>query len=77
MSNKKGYQIRFDDDKVIEELEYLSTVLGMSRNKVLNLLIRQEYSKYQEDPIIKQYIEKMKAVREILSDGAEGQMRMW
>lgn len=77
MSTKRGYNVRFDDDKVIEELEYLSSVLGMSKNKVINLLIRQEYSKYQDDPVIAQYISKMKAVREILSDGADGQMRLF
>lgn len=74
---KKGYQIRFDDEKVEEELQYLSSVLAMSKNKVLNLLIRQEYSKYNEDPVIQEYLRKMKAVREILSDGADGQTRLY
>lgn len=64
-------------DGVTEELAYLSNVLGVSRSQVINLLIRQEYSKYQDDPVIKEYIEKMKQVREILSDGALGQMRLF
>lgn len=77
MGKRPGYPMRYDSPVVEEELEYLSTVLGLTKNKVLNLLVRQEYNKYNEDPLIKEYIAKMKAVREILSDGAEGQTRMW
>lgn len=80
MANQKkrpGYAMRYESPEVEEELNYLVSVLGMSKNKVLNLLIRQEYNSYMKDPVIQEYLTKMKAIRDILSDGAEGQTRLF
>lgn len=57
--------IRFDDD-VSEELENLAKLLNMSQNTVVNMLVRQEYNKYYEDPVVKRAISQMNELREVL-----------
>lgn len=68
--------IKFNDD-VYKELDYLSKVLGLSKNNVIRMLIRQEYDRYESDPVIKEAISKMFAIRDILSDNVEGQTRLY
>lgn len=68
--------IKFDDD-LYKELDHLSKVLGMSKNNVIRMLIRQEYNRYESDPVIQEALSKMFAIREILKDNAEGQTRLY
>lgn len=60
----KPITIRLEDD-VADELEGLSKVLGASKNSVVNLLIRQEYNKYNEDPKIKKILEQMAELKAV------------
>lgn len=60
----KPITIRLEDDVAVE-LEGLSKVLGTSKNSIVNLLIRQEYNKYNEDPKIKRALEQMAELRAV------------
>ena len=60
----KSLTIRLDDD-VAQELQSLSEVLGASKNSIVNLLIRQEYNKYHEDPKIMKALEQMAELRAV------------
>lgn len=62
----KALSVRFEDD-VFEELNQLSGILGTSKNQIVNMLVRQEYSKYGEDPKMKVVLEQMKEMREMLT----------
>lgn len=72
----RTYTVRFEEG-VYEELGYLSNMLGMSMNKVMNLLVRGEYNKYQTDPVYADVVNKLQKMREIFVDGAEGQTRLY
>ncbi len=61
----KPLTIRMEDD-VAQELNSLSEILGISKNGIVNLLIRQEYSKYHEDPKIKKTLDQMAELRAML-----------
>lgn len=74
--NTKTLTVRLDAD-VFEELGYLSNALGLSMNKVVNLLVRQEYNKYQADPKIMEVIDKLQRMRDILAEGTEGQSSLY
>ena len=59
--------IKFDSP-VYEELNFLSDTFGISKNAVIRNLIRQEYSRYQDDPVVLDAVTKMVAIREILEN---------
>lgn len=61
----KPITFRLDDDVALE-LDGLSKVLGTSKNAIVNMLIRQEYSKYDEDPKVKKALEQMAELRALL-----------
>lgn len=61
----KSMTVRLDDDVALE-LDSLSQVLGASKNSIVNLLIRQEYNKYHEDPKIMKALEQMAELRAVL-----------
>lgn len=61
----KPMTIRLESD-VAKELDELAKILGNSKNAVINLLIRQEYSKYHDDPKIKRALEQMAEIRAVL-----------
>lgn len=60
----KSMTVRLDDDVAVE-LDGLAQVLGASKNAIVNLLIRQEYSKYHEDPKIMKALEQMAELRQL------------
>ena len=72
---KKPVSVRLDET-AFDELEYLCNVYGMSKNKVIDLLIRQEYSRYESDPVVKQYLQKMSAIKAIL-EADESQVSLY
>lgn len=61
----KAFTLRLEDD-VADELDKLTTMLNVSKNSFINLLIRQEYSKYGEDPKIKKIFEQMQEMKALL-----------
>lgn len=61
----KSFTVRLEDD-VAEELNTISQMLGTSKNALINMLIRQEYTKYGEDPKMKQIIEQMNEMKALL-----------
>ena len=61
----KAFTLRLEDD-VAEELDKLTTMLGVSKNAFINLVIRQEYSKYGEDPKILKIFEQMQEMKALL-----------
>ena len=61
----KPFTVRMEED-VAQELSSLSEILGISKNAIVNLLIRQEYSKYHEDPQIKKTLDQMAELRAML-----------
>lgn len=61
----KSFTVRLDDD-VAQELNTISQMLGCSKNSLINLLIRQEYTKYGEDPKLKKIIEQMNEMKALL-----------
>ena len=75
-ANTKTLTVRLEED-VFEELGYLSSVHGTSMNKVVSLLIRQEYNNYQADPKIVEMLDKLQRMREILAEGNEGQSSLY
>lgn len=70
------YSIRFDD-QVKQELEYLANLYGMSKSQVIQLLIRQEYSKTKNDPVVTAAAETLAKLREIVSDTNNGQTNLF
>lgn len=56
------YSLRLDDD-VSAELDSLSNLLQVSKNQLLNMLIRQEYQKYNDDPKIKLMLTRFNELR--------------
>lgn len=70
------YSIRFDD-QVKAELEYLANLYGMSKSQVIQLLIRQEYNKTQDDPVVRDLASKLAAMRSILEDNFNGQTNLF
>lgn len=59
------YSLRMDEE-VATELMKLSELLDVSRNALLNMLIRQEYNKYDSDPKIKLALNQIGEFRRIL-----------
>lgn len=62
----KTITIRLADD-VHAELEHLSTILDCSKNSLVEMLIRQEYSKYETDPKLKEALDQIQQIRELIS----------
>ena len=61
----KAFTVRLDDD-VSMELDNLTSMLGTSKNNLINLLIRQEYAKYGDDPKIRKVFEQMQEMKALL-----------
>lgn len=61
----KAFTIRLDDDVAVE-LDTLAGMLGTSKNALINLLIRQEYSKYGEDPKVKKILDQANELKALL-----------
>ena len=55
--------IRFEDD-VANELDYLSAAYKVSKNEVINALVRAEYNKFESDPKFKVAIEQFHKIKE-------------
>ena len=58
--------IRFDDG-VEQELSELSDVYSMSKNALVNSLIRQEYNKIKSDPEITRMLNQLKELQAVLN----------
>lgn len=54
----QAFTVRFEDD-VYKELSFLADLYGVSRNALVNQLVRTEFSKYQEDPKIKKMLDNV------------------
>lgn len=63
----RKFSVRLDDD-VANELDYLSALFQKSRNEIINLLVRNEFNKYEKDPKIALAIEQMNILKETLSE---------
>ena len=59
------FSLRMEDD-VANELTTLSNILGVSKNALLNMLIRQEFNKYESDPKIKKALEQLGEFRKLI-----------
>lgn len=59
--------VRLDDD-VEKELDYLAEIMHASKNKVINGLIRQEFDKYESDPVLKEKVNQLNELKSILED---------
>lgn len=63
----KAITIRFDDD-VFEELSFLSDLSKVSKNTLVNQLIRAEFNKYQDDPKIKKMLDNVVEFKGMLEE---------
>lgn len=63
----KATTIRFEDD-VFKELEFLSNLCNISRNALVNQLVRAEFNKYQEDPKIKKMLDNVAEFKGMLEE---------
>lgn len=63
----KATTIRFEDD-VFKELEFLSDLCNISRNALVNQLVRAEFNKYQEDPKIKKMLDNVAEFKGMLEE---------
>lgn len=67
----RSITFRLDDD-VYSELGYLAKVTHSSRNRLVNMLIRQEFDKYDNDPVLKKKLEQVEQLRSMLEDFSKG-----
>lgn len=56
------------DDEVYNELVFLSDLCQLSRNVLVNNLIRAEFNKYQEDPKIKKMLDNVVEFKGMLEE---------
>lgn len=63
----KAITIRFEDD-VYNELAFLSDLASVSRNALVNQLVRAEFHKYQDDPKIKKMLDNMVEFKGMLEE---------
>lgn len=61
----KTFTVRFDDD-VSKELDTLTQMFNVSKNAFISTLIRQEYSKYGEDPKVKKIMRQLNEMQSLL-----------
>ena len=66
----KSQSLRLEPD-VKSEIEVLTAMYGMSQNALINMLIRQEYNKVEEDPKIKKACETMQELRKVFAELSE------
>lgn len=62
----KTLTVRLTED-VHAELEHLSNILDCSKNSLVEMLIRQEYSKYESDPKLREALDQMQQLKDLLS----------
>lgn len=63
----QAFTVRFDED-VYNELSFLADLCGVSKNAVVNQLIRAEFNKYQEDPKIKKMLDNVAEFKGMLEE---------
>lgn len=63
----KATSIRFEDE-VYEELVYLADLLNISRNTLVNNLVRTEYNKFKSDPVLLKKTERLMELKSMLED---------
>ena len=63
----QAFTVRFDED-VYNELSFLSDLYGVSKNAVVNQLIRAEFNQYQEDPKIKKMLDNVAEFKGLLEE---------
>lgn len=63
----KAITIRFEDD-VYNELAFLSDLSKVSRNALVNQLVRAEFNKYQDDPKIKKMLDNVAEFKGMLEE---------
>lgn len=61
----KVFSVRLPED-VYEELEFLTTLLKVSKNDLIINLIRVQYDTYSDDPKIKKFMRAFDELQEVL-----------
>lgn len=63
----QAFTVRFEED-VYNELSFLADLSGVSKNALVNQLIRAEFNKYQEDPKIKKMLDNVAEFKGMLEE---------
>lgn len=63
----QAFTVRFDED-VYRELSFLADLSGVSKNALVNQLVRAEFNKYQEDPKIKKMLDNVAEFKGMLEE---------